>query len=183
LNQQSDTGQLIARAREGDEASFRSLYRSFAPKARGTLRHMVGPHDLDDLVQDVFERVWKNLPKIRDTAAFSTWFYRITWNVAMDARHAAALARVRTSPEDGNDLTSPERSGAENAIAAKLVIEMALNELDFEHRSVLVLAEYEQLAMSEIAAAMGLPEGTVKSRLFNARKQMRAFLETKGVKP
>ncbi len=96
MSQQSDTRQLIARARDGDEASFRSLYRSFAPKARGTLRHMVGPHDLDDLVQDVFERVWKNLPRIRDTAAFSTWFYRITWNVAMDARHQAASVRART---------------------------------------------------------------------------------------
>lgn len=181
MSDELSVGQLVEKARNGSEEGFRELYRTFAPKARGTLRHMVGPNNLDDLVQDVFERVWKNMNKIRDTASFSTWFYRITWNVAMDARHSLALARAREGASEKMDLALCEKPSAEQQVNAKLAVEMALNELDFEHRSVLVLAEYEELSVAEIAVSMGIPEGTVKSRLFHARKKVRGFLEAKGV--
>ena len=98
-----DTVRLVSCASKRDEESFRALYRMYAPKARGTLSRMVGSSHLDDLVQEVFVRVWKGLSKIKDPQAFPAWFYRVVWNVAMDARKNAAILRSREVTENPSD--------------------------------------------------------------------------------
>ncbi len=191
-----DTVRLVSCASKRDEESFRALYRMYAPKARGTLSRMVGSSHLDDLVQEVFVRVWKGLSKIKDPQAFPTWFYRVVWNVAMDARKNAAILRSRevTETDFGNETFETEngRVGFDvedpnamsfSKITAKLCVEKALAALEKDCRDVLVLAEFEQLSMDEIAAIVGVPSGTVKSRLFRARADVRNFLNSKGFVP
>ncbi|MEM1281554.1 MAG: sigma-70 family RNA polymerase sigma factor, partial [Cyanobacteria bacterium P01_H01_bin.152] len=77
---------LIRRCLRGQKSAFQALYRRYQRPVRGTLFQLCGEAELDDLVQEVFLRAWKGLPKFRQSAQFSTWLYRITWNVATDRR-------------------------------------------------------------------------------------------------
>lgn len=172
----ADWTELARRAKAGDEASFRELYRRASPKVRGTLRHLVGIDGLDDLEQEVFLRVWRHLPKLRDNAAFSTWLYRLTWNVAMDARKELAVSRGRIT--DGVEVEAVgDSSRAAARTDSRIAVERALARLDPLHRAVLVLVELEELPQQEVAEILEVPLGTVKSRLFHARTQVRAALE------
>ena len=81
--QESDND-LVRKCLQGDRQSFRQLYRRHQQRVRSTLYQLCGPSCLDDLVQEVFMRAWKGLPKLRQTCEFSTWLYRISWNVASD---------------------------------------------------------------------------------------------------
>jgi RNA polymerase sigma-70 factor (ECF subfamily) len=84
--------ELIERCVNGDRGAFRHLYRRYEHKVRATLYQLCGSSLLDDLVQEVFLRVWKGLPKLKQRNTFSTWLYRITWNVATDQRESFAIA-------------------------------------------------------------------------------------------
>jgi RNA polymerase sigma-70 factor (ECF subfamily) len=181
MGTESSLHRLVTDAQLGNEGSFRTLYSLYAPKARGTLRQMVGPTHLDDLVQEVFVRVWKGFPKMKDANAFSTWFYRITWNVAMDARSHAAHLRERESQNLDLEFADPKSPKAES-IHNRILVERALKQLSKEHRDVLVLSDFEELSTEEIAGIMAVPAGTVKSRLFHARESVRNFLTARGVK-
>jgi DNA-directed RNA polymerase specialized sigma24 family protein len=76
---------LVKRCVEGgDRQSFRLLYRRHQARVRQIIYQLGDPIALDDLVQEVFLRAWKGLPKFRQNAQFSTWLYRIAWNVASD---------------------------------------------------------------------------------------------------
>ena len=115
LTRKADT-LVVIQSQEGNSDSFRQLYQRYQPKVRSTLYQLCGKNRLDDLVQEVFLRVWKNLPKLRQTAYFSTWLYRITWNVATDerrqfAKYGSAIAEDLTEietrlsrPQDSPDL-------------------------------------------------------------------------------
>lgn len=179
----------IEAARQGDPESFRALVRHYTPKVRGTLRQMAGTRALDDQTQEVFVRIWRGLPKLRNANGFSTWVYRITWNVAMDGRKNLARERERQAdcdePSCGEDLKARSGAGAEQEtrLLNKLLVEQGLVSLTPDLRDVLVLSDLEELAQDEVAAILEIPVGTVKSRLFTARARMRQFLKEKGVQP
>ncbi len=86
---------LVYRCLQGEQQSFRQLYRRHQQRVRSTLYQLCGASFLDDLVQEVFLRAWKGLPKLRQTSHFSTWLYRISWNVACDQRQQFALRKTR----------------------------------------------------------------------------------------
>ena len=81
---------LVAECLKGDRTCFRYLYKRYQHKVRSTLTNSAARSLLDDLAQEVFLRVWKGLPKLKHQENFSTWLYRITWNVASDQRQAFA---------------------------------------------------------------------------------------------
>jgi RNA polymerase sigma-70 factor (ECF subfamily) len=172
---------LIEAARRGDEQSFLQIYRIYSGKVRGMLRQMLGTDHLDDHVQEVFLRVWKSLGTIREPAAFSGWIYRTSWNVAMDHRKSAAVRRSQSEKIRETESTIQTKHLPEKTLEAKILVERALAELDFNHRGVIVLVELEDFSMEKAAQIMNIPVGTVKSRLFNARAQIRKFLENQGV--
>ena len=84
---------LIQACQNGDTEAFRWLYRRHQRIVRTTLYHLCDPTTLDDLVQDVFLRAWKGLGSMRQQAQFSTWLYRIAWNVGADYRRRMAQTR------------------------------------------------------------------------------------------
>jgi RNA polymerase sigma-70 factor, ECF subfamily len=171
----------IDAARHGDEQGFLSIYRSYSKKVRGLLVQLLGPDHLDDNVQEVFLRVWKGLSSLREAQALSSWIYRTTWNVAMDVRKRSAKQRAQFNELIHEHTVTPNESKAEASIDAKILVGKALASLDFEHRAVVVLVDLEELSIEDTAQMMNIPAGTVKSRLFNARKRLRQFLESKGV--
>ncbi|WP_246199117.1 sigma-70 family RNA polymerase sigma factor [Sodalinema gerasimenkoae] len=171
-------GELVRRCCQGDELSFRELYRRYQGKVRATLYQLCGREVLDDLVQETFLRVWRGLPKLRSPDYFSTWLYRIVWNVATDKRREFAKSadlRAKLQPEP--PVAPPDLM----ELHYRDWVEQALQELKLDFRSVIVLHDLEDLPQKQVAEILNIPVGTVKSRLFHGRKLVRQYLEKQGV--
>jgi RNA polymerase sigma-70 factor (ECF subfamily) len=156
------------------------LYRRHQQRVRSILYQLCDPSTLDDLVQDVFLRAWKGLPKFRQSAQFSTWLYRIAWNVASDQRRTAAQGRTRLQVIGSQTLTQHDDPGVTQLHYQDLV-KRGLASLSADHRTILVLHDLEEVPQKEVAEILSIPVGTVKSRLFHARGAMRQFLQKEGV--
>ncbi|MBD1823495.1 sigma-70 family RNA polymerase sigma factor [Cyanobacteria bacterium FACHB-DQ100] len=172
--------ELIKDSIAGNTQSFRRLYRRYQNRVRALLYQLCDPHAIDDLVQEVFLRVWKGLPKFRQNSQFSTWLYRIVWNVASDYRQAAAKSRSRLEVLTQH---APTQQDAPDLMQMHYedIVMRGLKELSFDHRTILVLHDLEGMPQKEVADILEIPVGTVKSRLFHARGAMRQFLDRQGV--
>ncbi|MEI6328071.1 MAG: sigma-70 family RNA polymerase sigma factor [Pseudanabaena sp. ELA645] len=181
---------LVQACLQGDRHSFKQLYQRHHNKVRSTLFQLCGSDGLDDLVQDVFLRAWKGLSKFRQSAQFSTWLYRIAFNVASDRRKALAKMRSRSVNVEDEKLANL----ADDAIAREGYSQAGLNQMHYQdlmqrglaklsddHRAVLVLHDLEEIPQKDIAEILAIPVGTVKSRLFHARSAIKKFLESQGV--
>jgi RNA polymerase sigma-70 factor (ECF subfamily) len=140
---------------------------------------------LDDLVQEVFLRVWKGLPKLRSSSYFATWVYRITWNVAQDQRKQyGKMSQIQGNVSSEETLNYIESKAVETSNLLNLhyqdLVKRGLQSLKLEQRAVLVLHDLEDLPQKEVAEILNIPVGTVKSRLFNGRKAMKSFLQQEG---
>lgn len=183
--------ELILLCQQGDRECFRLLYQRYQQRVRSTLYQLCGKSSLDDLVQEVFLRAWKGLPKLKKTQYFSTWLYRISWNVATDKRRKLAKTREKTSFNEqyaDKDLLDygESRSDVHNTpdlmhLHYQDLVQRGLNNLSFDHRSVLVLHDLEDLPQKQVAQILDIPVGTVKSRLFHARNSFKKFLEQQGI--
>jgi RNA polymerase sigma-70 factor (ECF subfamily) len=185
----NDDLDLVQACLRGDSHAFPKLYQRHNQKVRSTLYQLCGSDGLDDLVQDVFLRAWRGLPKFRQSAQFGTWLYRIAFNVASDRRKALAKMRSQSiNLEDEQlanladaDLTQAHTPQPLNQMHYQDILQRGLSKLSDDHRAVLVLHDLEELPQKEIAAIFGVPVGTVKSRLFHARSAIKKFLEAEGV--
>ncbi len=171
---------LVRLCQKGDTQSFRVLYRRHSPRIRSILYQLCEPSCLDDMVQEVFLRAWKGLPKFRQRASFSTWLYRIAWNVASDQRQAATSRRTQLQTISEKTPTHQEAPDLME-LHYKDLVQRGLESLSFEHRTIMVLHDLEGVPQKEVADILEIPLGTVKSRLFHARASMRQFLEQQGV--
>jgi RNA polymerase sigma-70 factor (ECF subfamily) len=135
---------------------------------------------VDDLVQEVFLRAWKGLPKYQQKAKFSTWLYRITLNVASDQRQQFARARTQIQNFARTVASESDAPSLEN-LHYQDIVQRGLASLSFDRRTVLVLHDLEEVPQKEVAQILGIPVGTVKSRLFHARAALRTFLQQEGV--
>lgn len=176
--------ELVGRCQQGDTGAFRILYRRHHQKVRAMLYQLCGTQVLDDLVQEVFLRAWKGLPKMRQSAAFSTWLYRITWNVASDQRRRFALQR-----RDRAAIVASETDSAASAAPDLMqlhhqeLVQQGLDALTPDQRLLIVLHDIEDVPQKDIAQILEIPVGTVKSRLFHARRALRDYLQQQGVQP
>jgi len=178
----SDT-ELVRQCQSGDRHSFRMLYQRYQHRVRSTLFQLCGKTVLDDLVQEVFLKAWQGLPKLRNPEYFATWIYRISWNVATDQRRR--FARQSTVPVDietQDYLMADQEEETLTALHYQELIQQGLQTLSLDHRAVLVLHDLKDLPQKEVAEVLDVPLGTVKSRLHHARRSLRQFLETQGVK-
>ncbi|NEP32526.1 MAG: sigma-70 family RNA polymerase sigma factor [Moorea sp. SIO1G6] len=174
--------ELVLQCQQGNQQSFRQLYRRYQQRVRSTIYQLCGAYALDDLVQEVFLRVWKGLPKLRQPSQFSTWLYRICWNVASDQR--GKLQRQRAFnlqlPEDTADLPLKNAKSSYTPDLMQLhyqdIIQQGMQQLSLNHRAVLVLHDLEDLPQKEVAKILGIALGTVKSRLFHARTSLRKYI-------
>ncbi|WP_019506049.1 sigma-70 family RNA polymerase sigma factor [Pleurocapsa sp. PCC 7319] len=189
--EQESEQKLVLLCQQGDRQSFRLLYQRYQHRVRSTIYQLCGKSMLDDLVQEVFLRAWKGLPKLRTTKYFATWLYRISWNVATDQRRKLARGREQTNfnekSEDKDQLSySKNLSNIEDTpdlmhLHYQDLVQRGLNNLSFDHRAVLVLHDLEDLPQKQVAEILDVPVGTVKSRLFHARNSFKKFLEQKGL--
>lgn len=182
--------ELILRCQRGDRASFYLLYQCYQQRVRSTLYQLCGGSHLDDLVQEVFIKAWKGLPKLRKNEHFATWLYRICWNVAIDRRRKLAKNRERGNlvelasyeEETNRDSTASLHSSPDiMQLHYQDLVQRGLDSLSFDHRAVLVLHDLEDLPQKQVAKILDIPVGTVKSRLYHARNSLKNFLIQQGI--
>lgn len=195
IDAESETGtvteqELILLCQRGDRESFALLYQRYQQRVRSTLYQLCGTASLDDLVQEVFLKVWKGLPKLKTAKYFSTWLYRISWNVATDRRRKLARGQEPTSLSDKfwereqlnrSEFDRPSSTPDLMQLHYQDLVQRGLESLSFEHRAVLVMHDLEDLPQKQVADILNIPVGTVKSRLFHARNALRKFLEQQGI--
>ncbi len=195
VDAESETGvpteqELIWFCQQGDRACFRLLYQRYQQRVRSTLYQLCGSASLDDLVQEVFLKAWKGLPQLKTAKYFSTWLYRISWNVATDQRRKLARGQEKTSLNEKysekEQLSSGKLADAQDTpdlmhLHYQDIVHRGLNNLSFDHRAVLVLHDLEDLPQKQVAEILNVPVGTVKSRLFHARNSLKKFLEQQGI--
>ncbi len=182
-NESNADSELVRQCQQRNQQSFRQLYLRYQQRVRSTLYQLCGAEGLDDLVQEVFLRTWKGLPQLRQVSQFSTWLYRICWNVASDERRKFAQQRAFNSKlkADAEGIPFGNSSSAQTPDLMRLhyqdIVQRGLQQLSFEHRTVIVLHDLEDLPQKEVAQILGIALGTVKSRLFHARMSLRQYIE------
>jgi RNA polymerase sigma-70 factor (ECF subfamily) len=186
---EADVLALVSRAKAGDHEAFRTLVVRFQRKVYAVALGIVKDPDLAwDVAQEAFVRVHERLSTFEGKSAFSTWLFRVTTHLGIDA-----VRKERTSRKDAvEDVLEADLQGGgegilsttlgndprENALRRELAgqLQRALETLSPEHRTILVLREVEGLSYEELAERLEIPKGTVMSRLFHARKRMQAQL-------
>jgi RNA polymerase sigma-70 factor (ECF subfamily) len=180
--------ELLRRAKAGDQAAFERLVERYEkPVYHQALRLLNHGEDAADVTQEVFFKAWRGLERFQGDCAFSTWLYRLTDNAAIDLLRREKKRRGDASLDDdqgwdaalADPAPTPERAlegrELERAVADGLA------RLSPEHRRVLVLREINGLSYDEIAAALGLSPGTVKSRLARARLALAKLLKDDSI--
>jgi len=177
----SDDASLIAATLAGDTAAFGRLVQTHQDRLYNSLLRVLGSaDDAADIAQDAFVQAYVKLDSFRGGSAFYTWLYRIAFNLAMSQRrrqhNAASLDQMKSligsEPMDGQPTADAGVLAQERAD----LVHAALAELSMEHRQILVLREIDGCRYDEIAEILDLPVGTVRSRLFRARLEMRDLL-------
>jgi RNA polymerase sigma-70 factor (ECF subfamily) len=176
--------QILARVRAGETRQFENLVRRYQDAVYGmALRFMGSPVEAQDIAQEVFLRVHRGLEGFKGDARFSTWLYRITFNLCSDSlRRKRRPGRASVSLEDAGEIQD-RRAGLEQGLLddeQKRAVRAALEGLDEKYRSVLILLYYQELSYEQIAAVLQCPLKTVETRLYRARRQLRTVMEREG---
>lgn len=183
----SDTD-LIARAAAGDHSAFQSLVeRHRAMVYRVAYQFAGNHHDAEDIAQDVFIKVFRSLAHFRHDAQLTSWLYRIVMNACIDHRRRTAPAGAAPFGEEAEHrlLNTPEESPGPEARAygseVGEVLDSEIRRLPPGQRVVFVMRHHQGLKLCEIAAALGLAEGTVKRQLHTAVHRLRQSLTLANV--
>ncbi len=181
--------ELVERVQQGDLDAFEHLVRRYQHRVYNHVSRMIGAgEDAVDLTQDIFVKVYRSLNRFRGQASFQTWLYRVTANLCVD-RHrrnqrAPQVVRSLEAPvetdtgevevelPDWDD--NPERLMMTRELQQQ--VKVAILQLSEKLRPVIVMHDLEGHSYEEIAAALEIPLGTVKSRLFNARAALKELL-------
>jgi RNA polymerase sigma-70 factor, ECF subfamily len=179
--------ELILRCRNGSTAAFEPLVRAHEGRALLLAEMLLGDaDDAADAVQEAFVRAYRSLGRLQPGTGFGAWFRSILRNYCVDRLRSAAH-RGRVSFDDSTPgetgWTEPAGSAAIEREQFAGVVRSALGSLSPEHREILVLKEVEEMSYAEIAGAMGIPMGTVASRLYHARAALRKVALAAGLSP
>ncbi|MCD6257717.1 sigma-70 family RNA polymerase sigma factor [Candidatus Aerophobetes bacterium] len=177
---------LVARFKEGDESSFKELVERYQSRVYSIVLAMLGDkNDADDLSQEVFLKVYRFIHQFKGRSKFFTWLYRLTINTCISARNKkkrnnqillSQSFKKDFTPIDTlqNDAKSPIEILQNRELEKK--IKLALDSLSDGLKEVFVLREIEDLSYKQLSRILHCPEGTVKSRLFRAREELKKKL-------
>lgn len=166
---------LVERAQRGDEEAFASLALACGDRLHAVAQRILRDIDLaEDATQQALLSIWRDLPQLRDPARFDAWSYRLLvracYAEGRKERHWTPSLRL---------LPADEPSAAEglSSVVDRDQLERGFRRLSIDHRAVVVLHHYLDLPLDEVADALGVPVGTVRSRLHHAMRGLRAALD------
>ena len=174
---------LIARVVEGDRGAFEMLYDRYASTVLGLALRMLGDREVaEDAVQEIFWRVWRRLGSFDRSRAFAPWLFGIAHNYCIDELRRRKVRPQSVYEDDENPILSEiadEADVGESALLAEQgrLVRSALEQLPEEQRQTLLLAYFGGLTQQEIAAKLGNPLGTVKTRMRLGLQKLRAVLQ------
>jgi RNA polymerase sigma-70 factor (ECF subfamily) len=166
-----DQRELVERARRGDHDAFAGLIDPALARLDAAARLILRDPELArDAVQEALIRAWRDLPGLRDPERFDAWLRRLTVNACLDLvrRRRRRVIEVRLQPMD-----SPTTSDLAGVLADRELVDEALRRLDPGHRAVVAMHYLLGQPLPEVAATLGIPLGTAKSRLHYALTAMR----------
>jgi RNA polymerase sigma-70 factor (ECF subfamily) len=174
--------ELVLRARQGDADAFDQLVsRHQTAVYRAALAAVRMPADAEEVAQDAFVRAWRALDRFRGEASFRTWLLTITWNCAMSRRRRVLGWMRRAQPLDENAYVAATRVDADaHGRELRATVVGAIEALTPKLRDALLLAQSGEHSYEEIAGMLKIAVGTVKWRISEARRQVRARLEARG---
>jgi RNA polymerase sigma-70 factor (ECF subfamily) len=180
---EAHTVALLERIERRDEPALRELHRLYARRVHAFVLHRCGDdHVADTVVGDTFYEVWKKPGSFKRQSRFSTWLLGIARFKRLD--------ELRRRPGQEDDIDDHADVLADESPIAEAVLQQAqdaallrdcIERLSAVHRECLHLVYFEELGVNEVAEFQGVPNGTVKTRLFHARSQMRACIEARAV--
>ena len=174
---ESDT-ELVARARQGDEAAFEQLVLRHQRYVFNLAYRVLGDYtEAEDITQEAFVRVWRGLSGFRGQARFTTWLYRIVHNLCLNRLPGLQRELLQTEPVE-EVLADPGPSPADLfAVREQMAfLHAQMDRLPEKYRLVLTLRYLQHLSYDEIAAALEMPMGTVKTHIHRARRLLRERL-------
>jgi RNA polymerase sigma-70 factor (ECF subfamily) len=168
----------VGAARRGDERAFAAIVKEYDHGLRALAYRLLGDRDLmDDVLQEAYVRAFRALPRFRGEARLGTWLYRIVYNACLDELERER--RVHEVPLDEADAW-PEARDATSALADRDALARALAQLPPEERAAVLLVDAQGFDYDSAAEVLGVPKGTVGSRLNRARAALRRALTDEG---
>ena len=170
---------LVERCLAGDLAAFETIYRTHSGRLFSVACRVVGnPTDAEDLLQEIFLAAHRKLESFRGDAALGTWLYRLAMNLCLDHLRSRATrsGQVTDALDEEYGLADTGSRRLAERTVAKMDLERALAQLPDGCRTAFVLHDVEGLEHREVAAALGIAEGTSKSQVHTARMRLRAML-------
>lgn len=181
---------IIKQVLEGDVNAFEGLVKEYEKNVYNLALRMTGdPEDAADMAQDAFIKAYSSLSSFRGDSKFSVWLFRIVSNLCLDflrSRKRRPTVSLSVENDEGEDMEfeiADESQSPETLLEQKLTreaVRRGLDSLPPEQRQILLLREIQGLSYEEIAQVLELESGTVKSRIFRARKRLSAFLLREG---
>jgi RNA polymerase sigma-70 factor (ECF subfamily) len=169
---------LVLRCQTGDEAAFAELVGRYAARLRNFVERLSGDvSTAEDMLQEVWVEIFRGIRRLADPGAFPAWAFRVARDRvyrSLRRRHKVALPLDDEPPAREDDAAITAEDVA--------VVRAGLEELVPGHREVLVLRFMEELSYDQIAAVVGCPVGTVRSRLHHAKQALRTVLEQRGLR-
>ena len=178
----------MARAQAGEPEAFDALVVKYSPRLYGLVYNMTSNHeDTNDLLQDVFAKAYRSIAGFRGKSSFYTWIHTIAVNMTINflkkrgKRFHLSLDDVDLRLEDDKEFI--ELTASSNPVREANLAELqkrlneAMMKLSYDHRAVVTMFDIQAMPHAEISKILGISEGTVRSRLFYAHRQLQNYLE------
>ncbi|MEX1120041.1 MAG: sigma-70 family RNA polymerase sigma factor [Terrimicrobiaceae bacterium] len=180
--------ELVARTQAGDAEAFDALIVRYSPRLYGLVYNMTSNHeDTNDLLQDIFSKAFRSIHSFRGKSSFYTWMHSIGVNMSINflkkrgRRYALSLDDVDSGIQNDPDFleatatTDPRREA--NLTELQKRLNEAMQKLSNDHRAVVTMFDIQGMPHSEIAKILKVSEGTIRSRLFYAHRQLQNYLQ------
>ena len=178
-----DNEQLVSGCRAGDKQCQRVLFKKYRDRIFSIISHSLSPYvDKDDIIQQVFIKIYRSLDNFKGLSSLDTWIYRITLKVCIDQqrkkyrKRQLKLIRNPDILEKQQDTSKPNPYIEHEQKELSDQILTGLNKLSTEKRLVVTMFEMEGFSLEDISKILKKPIGTIKSRLFHGRKELAAYL-------
>lgn len=171
---------LLSAARHGDAAAFEALLRTHDERMRALAHRMTGDRTaMDDVLQDAYVKAFRSIRSFRGEARFSTWLHRIVTTTCIDhLRRSSRRGEISLADDEPGDASTRSVTADPGVVVSrKLDLRRALDHLPVDQRAALLLVDGEGLSYDEAGTVLGIPAGTVSSRISRARREMRTLLE------
>ena len=184
----TEDAELVARTQAGDPDAFSDLVKKYSPRLYSLVYNMTSNHeDTNDLLQDIFAKAYRSIQGFRGKSSFYTWMHSIAVNMSINflkkrgRRYSLSLDDVDANVQNDKEFievttgTNPVREADLGELQQRL--NEAMMKLSYEHRIVVTMFDIQGMPHAEISKILGVSEGTVRSRLFYAHRQLQNYLE------